>query len=319
METIFRESPQLLRQHSTISFESINYSLWYRSRLLMSGVSVYPFRFVKRAELDSLLLDHARSNGTFVLEEEAVRACDPSTGTIRTECGQTYSARFIIGADGVSSVVRRSLPPSSYDRHGWRKHLATGVQINIPRREFPWDVDSPMIYFGFVNFGYSWVFPGRDRVVAGMGGISRKNPEGVLTCFRSFLSALSVPEYLQENFRSYPIPFGNHLETPGYGLVLLVGDAAGFADGIFGEGLYYALKSGELAAVSILQGLQKNLPPLAIYFRVLKQFLPRLSHLSKRGRQLYFLLHTFGYLGARLYIRWEGKKMVKHIHFLYGK
>jgi geranylgeranyl reductase family protein len=319
MKILFRESPQFLRQHHTTSFESINYSLWYRSRLLMSGASVYPFRFVNRAEFDSLLLDHARSNGTCVLEEEAVRVCDPSAGMIQTKSGQTYFARFIIGADGVSSVVRRSLPPSSYDRHEWRKHLATGVQISIPRSEFPWEVDRPMIYFGFMNVGYSWVFPGGDRVVVGMGGISRKNPEGVLTCFRSFLSALSVPEYLHEKFRSYPIPFGNHLERPGYNLALLVGDAAGFADGIFGEGLYYALKSGELAAVSILQGLQKNLPPLAIYFRSLRQFLPNLSHLSKRGRQLYFLLRTFGYLGACLYIRWKGKKLVTHIHFLRGE
>lgn len=317
METIFRESPQTLRQHGAINFESVFFSLWYRSRQLMSCASAIPFRFVNRSDFDSFLLDHARSSGACVLEEEVVRECDPSAGTIRTKSGQVYSGRFIIGADGVSSVVRQSLPQSCYDRHDWQRHLATGVQIGIPLKEFPWEVDRPMIYFGFLNFGYSWVFPRRDSVVVGMGGISRKNPEGIRACFRSFLSTLSVPDHLHENFRSYPIPFGNHLERPGYDFALLVGDAAGFADAIFGEGLYYALKSGELAADAILQGFQKNLPPLEIYVRAVRQFIiPHLSHLNKRGRQLYFLLRTFGCVGAWLYVRWKGKKMVNRIHFL---
>jgi hypothetical protein len=152
-----------------------------------------------------------------------------------------------------------------------------------------------------------------------MGGISRENPGGIRTCFRSFLSTLGVPEHFQENIRSCPVPFGYHLERPGYALALLAGDAAGFTDAIFGEGLYYALRSGQLATDAILQGFQKNLSPLEIYFRALRQFLiPHLSRLNKRGHQLYFLLRTFGCVGAWLYIRWKGKKMVYRIHFLHG-
>jgi geranylgeranyl reductase family protein len=317
IETIFRESPQSLRQHCAINIESFFYSVWYRSHLLMSGTSAVPFRFVNRTDFDFLLLNHARSSGVCVLEAEAVRECDPSAVTIRTKSGQVYFARFIIGADGVNSIIRQSFPQSYYDHHKWQRNIATGVELCIPLKDFPWDVDRPMIYFGFLNFGYSWVFPRRDSVVVGMGGINRKNQEGIHACFRSFLSTLEIPEHYHENFRSYPIPFGNYLESPGFDSALLVGDAAGFADAIFGEGLYYALKSGELAANAILEGFEKNLHPLKIYISDVKQFLiPHLSHLNKRGLQLYFLLRYFGFMGVWLYVRLKGKKMVNHIHFL---
>lgn len=320
MKTIFKESPQTLKQNGAINIESSFYSLWYRSHLLMSGSSEIPFRFVNRTDFDFFLLKHARSSGVCVLEKEIVKECNPSTATIRTKSGQLYSGSFIIGADGISSIVRHSFPQYSYDHHDWQRNLATGIQVSIPMNEFPWKVDRPMIYFGFLNNGYSWVFPRKDSVVVGMGGINRKNRDGISVCFRSFLQTLSVPEYFHVNIQSYPIPFGNYLERPGYNFALLIGDAAGFADAIFGEGLYYAMKSGELAANAILEGFQKNLPPLKIYVRAVKQFItPQLSYLKKRGRQLYVLLHHFRFVGVWLYVRWKSTKMTNRIHFLRGK
>jgi flavin-dependent dehydrogenase len=47
-------------------------------------------------------------------------------------------------------------------------------------------------------------------------------------------------------------PAGNFMESPGDGNVLLVGDAAGFADSLTGEGIYYAHKSAECATNAIV-------------------------------------------------------------------
>ncbi len=319
IETIFKESLQSLKQHGAINLESTSYNLYYRSRLLLSGTSAISFKFVNRSDFDYLLLNHTLSSGTYILEEEVVKECNPSAGTILTKSGQVFSGRFIIGADGVSSIVRHYFPQSCYNHHDWQKRLTTGVATEISIQEFPWQVDSPMIYFGFLNFGYSWVFPKKEHILMGMGGITQKNPDGIHKCFRSFCSNVLASKNIPIlNFRSYPIPFGNHLERPGHGLALLVGDAAGFADSIFGEGIYYAIKSGELAADAIIQGLKKNSLPLEIYFRNLRySILPQPSYLKKRGDILYFMQRIFGYLGVRLFIKLDVKNMINNIQFLH--
>ena len=48
--------------------------------------------------------------------------------------------------------------------------------------------------------------------------------------------------------KSHALPYGNYLTRPGYGNVLLLGDACGLADPLLGEGIYYAHKSACLAA-----------------------------------------------------------------------
>jgi flavin-dependent dehydrogenase len=49
------------------------------------------------------------------------------------------------------------------------------------------------------------------------------------------------------------VPYGNYLSKPGWESILLSGDAAGFADPLLGEGIYYAHKSAQLAAQAILE------------------------------------------------------------------
>ena len=68
------------------------------------------------------------------------------------------------------------------------------------------------------------------------------------------------------------LPFGDFRKMPGQGAVLLAGDAAGLVDPITGEGIGYAMQSGQLAAKAALAALNAGRPQTALshYRRALR-------------------------------------------------
>ena len=71
------------------------------------------------------------------------------------------------------------------------------------------------------------------------------------------------------------VPFGDFHTTPGRSCALLAGDAAGFVDPITGEGIAYAMQSGQTAAKSVIEAMSLNAPScaVAIYHRKVAQIL----------------------------------------------
>ena len=63
----------------------------------------------------------------------------------------------------------------------------------------------------------------------------------------------------------------NYLDSPAKARVLLVGDACGLADPLLGEGIYYAHKSGQLAAQAIIEGRQVPAVTGKAYYLLLKR------------------------------------------------
>ena len=96
-------------------------------------------------------------------------------------------------------------------------------------------------------------------------------------------------------------PAGNFMETPGDGMVLLVGDAAGFADALTGEGIYYAHKSAQCAAHAICDFFDKK--EISVLLNSYKSYLdPVLKELkiSLRFRNLvYSKLRKLGFFILR--------------------
>ena len=56
-----------------------------------------------------------------------------------------------------------------------------------------------------------------------------------------------------------------------YKQILLVGDAGGYVDPIIGEGIFFAQRTGELAAFSIHKQLTENLPVYDVYKEILNR------------------------------------------------
>jgi len=207
------------------------------------------FFAVDRASFDHYFLKKAQSSGCTVLCGHAVK--EVAQGRVLLDNGDVLSADFIIGADGPYSVVRRAV--SSRVR---KTEFAVGIEADIPYEHltcFDRDGVYPQIYFGFINAGYGWVFPKPAFVTVGLGGLTRSNGNNMKDRFQSFLRRLLKDEArMPERFSGYPIPFHNFMKEPGKGNVLLAGDSAGLVEPITGEGMYFAMLSGKLAAEAIL-------------------------------------------------------------------
>ena len=113
--------------------------------------------------------------------------------------------------------------------------------------------DYPLIYFGGIRWGYAWCFPRQDLRILGICGLNHKSGKLLKRAMVRFLQRVRISPDNVGYVGSHALPYGNYLNQPGCGNVLLVGDACGLADPLLGEGIYYAHKSGQLAASAAIQ------------------------------------------------------------------
>jgi geranylgeranyl reductase family protein len=310
----FGEAAASLARSNVLNFKSHHYQIWHRHRLVADDTTDVPLHFVDRRVYDAFFLGKARNAGATVLERAAVISCDSTRGLVLTSAGNKYHARFIVGADGVTSTVRRSVMPAAR-RRAWQAGLAAGLGVSIDRSRFMAELDRPRIYFGFVRRGYGWVFPQTEKVLVGLGGVNRRSQGCLLEQFRDFLSSLAVPNAFAISVEGHPIPYGNFLSRPSAGRAVLIGDAAGLVDPLFGEGIFYAHRSAELAARAIIAAMDHGEDLHRSYRRMLARFiLPHLLHKKRRSAQFFALLpllrrHIFLMLTAPM-----RRKLIRRIH-----
>lgn len=165
--------------------------------------------------------------------------------------GESYRARFLVGADGASGQVRRLCAAGSWFSQGF----ALEVQTATPREEVDLTFD-----FASVSDGYAWIFPKGDHLNIGVYSLSSA----------ASLTRARLLRYVTHRVGSDTVDCvtGQYLgigagESPAEYVsrdlrdrVFLVGDAGGFADPLTGEGIYGALVSGQAAAKAILAELR---------------------------------------------------------------
>lgn len=220
------------------------------NKIIHEQNGTYPFYGTRRFEFDTYLLKEAMATGASVVQGERVTAIDPDQGIVHTASGKRFTGDAIIGADGVHSVVRRALSRKLYSPRRWRRGLAKALQVFANAEDLPPFLPQLTLYLGFVPSGYAWFFPTGDRVILGIGGLTCQRKGGIAQAFRWFLDTIGYRG--PKRFRGYCLPYGNYLKNPAYKRVFLVGDAAGFADPLLGEGIFYAIRSAEFAAANIL-------------------------------------------------------------------
>ena len=205
----------------------------------------------------------------------------------------------------MNSVIRKNLP--IFDDQKWKKDLGIAMEVFVNDL----DVREPRIYLGVVNIGYGWIFPNRNKAIVGLGGLIKK--ENFIEKFRSFVSKFGLKS-LRE-IKGHLVPYGNFIEKPVFGNTLLVGDAAGFANPLTGEGIFYAHKSGELAARSIYFHLKENQNLEKVYGKLLRKYLLRRLKYAKKVRKMFFkTAFAFQYFPFRLFLRLFQDKIVDAVH-----
>ncbi len=234
-----------LRDCGIIGFSSSRYDVFFGDRLLCSDRYEYPFHFTERAVFDAWLLEQARQAGVAIFSKASVVWADTREGSVHLADGRRTRGRFLIGADGVNSAVRRAFP---IDRRRWARSLAATVEVRLPRADLPHAPDKPQIFLGWLAEGYGWVFPQRDFVVVGLGGkLDRARERSFAKLFRRFLEQVGVRDSPLQPLHGHPLPYGGYLPPLVCGRGLLAGDAGGLVESVFGEGIFFAMRSGELA------------------------------------------------------------------------
>lgn len=224
-----------------------------RDGLLSSIENSYPLYLTTRKTFDNYLLELASKQGPKIFHGVAVKSIDRDGKRVNLRDGTSFTSDFIIGADGATSRVRSCLFPGTFHK----KDYALCFQTEIPRADIPETKALPEIYFGFVNWGYAWVFPKGESLSIGMGGSLSKNT-GTRQLFTQFFRHVTGRE--PEDVKGCYTPLGNYSKKPGMRNTLLVGDAAGLVDPITGEGIAYALMSGKFAAESVLKAASLGAP-----------------------------------------------------------
>jgi geranylgeranyl reductase family protein len=262
LEGIFHTSVDSLTSRKVISFNCTRYNVVSSTGMSIKGKLHHPFHFVRRDIYDDLWLKMACQAGAEFRSGEKVNVLDCSGTKVSTDKGHEFYGKFIFGADGVFSKVRRSLAAKSLIEGEWKANLATALEVFIPSGELPELPDYPHIYFGHIPWGYAWCFPGEHRRILGICGQYAKAGNSLRRCFRAFLESLHISMDRIPTPASHALPYGNYLNTPGHDNVLLVGDAGGLADPLLGEGIYYAHKSAQLAAEAVTRN--RHNPPAAL-------------------------------------------------------
>lgn len=202
---------------------------------------------VSRKDLAVHCHEAARRAGAEILTERVVTLTRRADGwSLRTNA-RSMDADFVVGADGATSFVRRSLGMGFTASD---LHVTAGYFI-------PGRADSRMKIFFLPELeGYVWSFPRPDHLSYGL--ITRAEPNWATrskAILSNYIRADLGEQALEQGvFYSAPVPSlsreawaRNRLHGEGWALI---GDAAGLVDPITGEGIYYALRSAEILAAS---------------------------------------------------------------------
>src|SRR5215203_2947040 len=221
-----------------------------------------------RADLDDLLARHAVAAGASLYElsnvvEPIIDSRTDRIAGVRTKDGRLFTAPMVVAADGNST--RLSLAMGLNRREDRPMGVAVRTYYASPRHRDDYLESWLELWEGKPGKsallpGYGWIFGMGDGTCnVGLGILNTSTAFGKCDykdLLRRWLD--NTPEHwgLREanrtsSVRGAALPMGFNRQ-PHYGRgLLLVGDAGGMVNPFNGEGIAYAIESGELAATAI--------------------------------------------------------------------
>jgi geranylgeranyl reductase family protein len=226
-----------------------------------------------RTDFDQLLARHAEKAGATLWDRAEAVGPLVEHGLVRGvvvrrdgEDPVDLRAELVVAADGASSRIAQALGLHRDERRPIG--VAVRQYVTSERDRDPW-IDSYLELWRGDELlpGYGWVFPMADGTLnVGLGLLNTSSHFGNVNYRR--LLAEWLPTVGREwgftvddvvsRARSAPLPMAANRHPPVHRGVLFVGDAAGLINPFNGEGIDYAMESGQLAAETGLAVLESG-------------------------------------------------------------
>ncbi|MDH4246046.1 MAG: geranylgeranyl reductase family protein [Nitrospira sp.] len=239
-----------------------------------------------RDQFDFALLSAAEAGGATVHQRcalEDISHCGDGV-TVMTNLG-TMKAKFVIAADGALSTVARKMRMAD----GRVLIPALEYEVTVPPNQLDGFRGIARFDFGLLPHGYGWVFPKQKHLSVGV--LSTVQQGGDLKqAIGRYLHLLGCGSASQVQRHGFVIPVRPRTGPFVDQGVLLVGDAAGFADPVTGEGISFAIRSGLMAAQSLIDGHLEEEPVRQAYTHSLAETVfPELRRARLLAKLLYDL------------------------------
>lgn len=211
-----------------------------------------------REDLDPFLRARAVANGAELIEGQLIDLTVQADGvevTYRAKGErekQTMKVEVVIGADGAYSTTAKALGLERLPRC-----IAIQERIRLPEDKMARWQDTADLYLGHDVSPdlYAWVFPKSDHIAVGCGAGPGNTAEArrlLANLKQRIAPELAGGEVFLEEAHALPMHPREHIA---FERAMLVGDAAGLVVGTSGEGIYWAMKSGKQAALTLIDVL----------------------------------------------------------------
>ncbi len=222
-----------------------------------------------RTDFDKKMLDLLSGMECKVITGEKVINIEINNNNVivYTQNGKNYTCLAVVGADSAISTVAKLFKIGLYDpkrKLNEKEDLSVSIEKEIlfnNSGEDNKDIKDPLtiqLFFHFNNLkGYGWSFP--RSIGTNIGVISLIKQGHVLKdSTKKFEQFLIEKNYLPDNstendeignskYMGAVLPSSRQYKRIISDRVMLVGDAGGFCSPLTGEGIYFSMKSGQLA------------------------------------------------------------------------
>lgn len=213
-------------------------------------VSVPDSAFLKvfpRETFDAALLRQAVDAGATHIQSRVTGVARTAGGWRIAAGGGTISAPWLLGADGPAGVVRKQVF-RPFERR----------QLSIAAGSYVDSVNTGEMVIGFTDEprGYLWSFPRAGHLAVGTCAQANETTAAEMHAVTDrWLDGYAPAAGLARRRYAWPIPSLEardvDAEQPAGDRWMLLGDAAGLVDPITREGIFFALRSGMLAAAAL--------------------------------------------------------------------
>ena len=239
-------------------------------------VSEKPFFYnIRRLKFDNTLVEYAVEKGATLIEGVAVKDFEIHLDKVVTKLrnGQEITSDVIIGAGGSFDLVSRRIREIENMPMKWRdEDIATALyfEVDVGREYMDRVYGDERISMAHVKYqnldGYGWSFSKDTVLNVGIGcprsiikKLKKENPEwDERQYLLDYVDTLKEQGWFPKDINidrkmiaGSNIPVGMGMKCTVGDRMLVIGDAGGFVSPLSGEGLYYALDSGRIAAESL--------------------------------------------------------------------